>query len=299
MKKSFLTTLLMLVAGVYVASAQQFKVMDFRCMERDMSAITEKTQKFDQNNMACAILKVRTAHDGFIFDVVNANVVDVKRVGGELWVYVPFGIKKISISHIDIGTTQYTFPVAINPGKVYSMKLVTPSNLNIRRPLYTLVNPDIYPLGYSTVLHDFYLFERADCMKFIGRVNSGDVVEVLATEFHYYKTAKGKVTNVLNDYQFIGLCKGDIFDIFLWAGDDTWIVNYKGQIIYLPFSPDFIERTITTGIYDYSDVFEGTIIENQEDKTAFFKVRTRDGVVGWIKFDSRGLYDGIYNHFEF
>ena len=136
-------------------------------------------------------------------------------------------------------------------------------------------------------------------MGLIEQIKSGTEIEVLHSEFYYYKAARGKITRVLNDYNKLGLKVGDVFEIFLWSEDDYWIVGYKGQLTYLPFRPDFETNKISAGIYDYADQFEGYIIDNQEDKTVLLLVRLKDGRVGWIKYDNRGFYDGIYSHIAY
>lgn len=303
MRKGFLVIILSVIS-VFSLCAQNMSVQDFRYMERDLTAITKETQKVDQNGNVCAILKVETAHEGFTFDVGMLGVVDVQRVGGELWVYVPFSIKRISISHKSAGIIDYTFPTSIESGRVYSFKLAT-DNLNLNEPKYVIVNPDIYPLSNTKVLHDFYLFEKSDCKKYIGEVKRDEEVHVLQTEFHYYKAATGKITKVLAGGEKVGYKVGDTFDIFLWYGDDTWLISYNGEYVYEAFRPDFVEKTI--GKSWYSDAitganmssFEAYITNNEEDKIALFKVKTKDGKIGWIKYDTRGLYDGIYRHLAF
>lgn len=299
MKTPFFITLITFAISVFTVSAQKISIHDFIYAERDLTAITEETQRLDQNGNVCALLKMATTHNGFTFDVGMLGVVDVARVGGEIWVYVPFSVKRISISHQSLGIIDYVFPLSIESGRVYSCKLETPDNLNILEPQYVIVNPDIYPLGKTKVLHDFYFFEKSDCKKLIGNIARDEEIEVLQTEFHYYRAIKGEITKVLNDYDKVGFKVGDTFDIFLWWGDDTWLVSYKGELTYMPFRPDFTENTIGHGIYDFCDLFEGKIIDDYEDKTALFKVKTKEGKIGWIKYDSRGVYDGIYRHFEF
>jgi hypothetical protein len=162
-----------------------------------------------------------------------------------------------------------------------------------------LVNPDIYPLGETSALHEFYFFADKTCRNCIGTIKTGEVITVLSTEFRYYKAVKAQITKVYHDYNRVGYRVGDIFHIFLWWGDNIWLVNYKGKTTYIPCNPDFISKKVEPGVYDGQNEIAGVILDNQEDKTALFKIRTRSGRVGWIKYETRGLYDGIYNHFKF
>ena len=52
----------------------------------------------DQNGNLCALIKVETTLDGFSFDVGALGVCEVRREGGEIWVYVPFGIRRVTIT---------------------------------------------------------------------------------------------------------------------------------------------------------------------------------------------------------
>lgn len=175
----------------------------------------------------------------------------------------------------------------------------TPEGAEVNKPKFVLVNPDIYPIGTTRVLHNFYFFADSNCEDFIDIVTQGSEVKVLQTEFQYFATTKGQITKVLHDYSNVGYKEGDVFDIFLWCGDNTYLVNYKGEITYMSFRPDFVSKTISPGYYDFTDEFEGVIIDSYQDLTAKFQVKLSDGRIGWIKYDNRGLYDGIYNHFTF
>jgi hypothetical protein len=56
--------------------------------------------------------------------VGSLGVSEVKRVGGEMWVYVPFGIRKITISHPHLGVIRdFPLPCAIEKGRTYILKL--------------------------------------------------------------------------------------------------------------------------------------------------------------------------------
>lgn len=174
---------------------------------------------------------------------------------------------------------------------------ITPATTN--QPKYVISNPEASINGHTQVLHDFYLFKDSDCRELIGVIKAGTAIEVLHSEFRYYRTAKGRISRVLHDYDRLGLKVGDVFDILFWCEDDTWLVGYKGKLTYLPFRPDFETNRISAGVYDYSDQFEGYIIDNQEDKTILLLVRLNDNRLGWIKIDNRGFYEGIYRHIQY
>ena len=105
---------------------QEMSVKDFRLAETDLTANTKGTIVRDQNGEVCALIKVETTLDDFSFDVGSLGVTEVRRHGGELWVYVPFGIKKITISHPKLGVIRdYVFNTRIEKGRTYILKLST------------------------------------------------------------------------------------------------------------------------------------------------------------------------------
>ncbi len=102
----------------------EMSVRQFYLAETDLDANTAGTMMYDQNGEVCAIIKLETSLDGFTFDVGSLGVRDVKRVGGELWIYVPFGIRRITLSHPQLGVIRdYPFPVRIERARTYIMKL--------------------------------------------------------------------------------------------------------------------------------------------------------------------------------
>ena len=124
-------------------------VQSFYLAETDLTANTPGTMREDQNGDLCALIKVETSHDGFSFDPGQLGVRgDIERVGGELWVYLPYGVKKVTISHAKLGVIRdYKLPVSLSPGRTYIMKLVSGNVRTIvdyaptRQFLYVELNP--------------------------------------------------------------------------------------------------------------------------------------------------------------
>ena len=123
MKKIY-SIIVALLLSLFYSYAQEMSVQSFVLAETDLTANTPGTMKHDQNGNVCALIKVETTQDGFTFDVGSLGVSDVKRVGGEIWVYVPFGVRRITVSHHQFGVIRdYQFPCAIEKGRTYIMKL--------------------------------------------------------------------------------------------------------------------------------------------------------------------------------
>ena len=120
------TVLLSLIFVVTVVEAQNIGVTSFKLLENDLTANTTGTMERDQNGEIAALIKVVTTEQGFVFDGGMVGVVKTKHGVGEVWVYVPHGIKKITIQHPQLGVLRdYYFPIAIDKAKTYEMVLST------------------------------------------------------------------------------------------------------------------------------------------------------------------------------
>jgi len=112
--------------GTFDATAQTIAVKSFRKLETDQEAriVSPKT---DGNGKKCAIIKVVTSQTGFVFDFgLIGNAVATEQKTGEIWVWVPSGARKVTISHQQLGVLRnYPFEVDIEQAAVYEMTLTT------------------------------------------------------------------------------------------------------------------------------------------------------------------------------
>ena len=128
MKINILRKLLLLIS-VWVSihsMAQNISVSSFRLLENDLTANTYGTIERDHNGEVAALLKISTTAQGFSFEAGMVGVVKIQQKVGEIWVYVPHGIKRLSIFHQQLGTLRdYYFPVPIEIARTYEMVLTT------------------------------------------------------------------------------------------------------------------------------------------------------------------------------
>ena len=107
-------------------SAQNISVASFKLLENDLTANTTGTIERDQNGEVAALIKMVTNEQGFGFDGGMSGIVKTKQEIGEVWVYVPHGIKKITIKHPQLGVLRdYYFTIPIEKAKTYEMVLTT------------------------------------------------------------------------------------------------------------------------------------------------------------------------------
>lgn len=118
------TYILLLLLCVQVVTAQEISVASFRSLENDLTANTYATMVKDRNGEVSALIKVVTSEREFIFEAGMTGIVKVKQEAGEIWVYVPHGIKRLSIRHPKFGVLRdYYFPEAIEKARTYELKL--------------------------------------------------------------------------------------------------------------------------------------------------------------------------------
>mgnify|MGYP003459489468 CR=1 FL=1 len=115
----FLYIILLVLSVTCNANAQNLSIKNFYLNENDLTANSRNTEVYDQNGDKCALIRIQTTTKGFIFDVGSAGIQKVDdNHTGEIWVYVPYGIKHIDIRHSAYGSLLgYNFPVSIVKGR--------------------------------------------------------------------------------------------------------------------------------------------------------------------------------------
>lgn len=116
--------------SVLTLSAQSgsstFSVLSFRKLDWDLDARSNYPVN-DQNGHKAALIKVVTPMDGFDFDVGVMGVVSVRQETGEIWVYVPEKVRKITIRHREFGVIRdYDLGIPLESATVYELILATP-----------------------------------------------------------------------------------------------------------------------------------------------------------------------------
>lgn len=123
-----LSFLLLTVSGYMFG--QSMSVSSFEIDEKDLTANVEKTMKLDLNGDKCALIKIETTQHNFSFDVGSIGVTEVVNQNSEhpseIWLYVPHGVKSITIQHPILGTIRdYDLGLRVKKGKTYILKLTS------------------------------------------------------------------------------------------------------------------------------------------------------------------------------
>lgn len=125
MKKNILLLTIILVCAVAVRAQQNINVASFRLDPTDLTANRDSTIVIDQNGEKCALIKVRTTQTGFSFDVGALGIMKTEQHTAEIWVYVPHGVRHITIQHQQLGTCEYQIPIPVDKARTYIMELTT------------------------------------------------------------------------------------------------------------------------------------------------------------------------------
>ena len=120
--RNFLT--LLFFVGCFSILFADISVKSFRKLENDLDARVHNPLT-DQNGEVCAIIKVVTTQTGFLFDGGSMGIVKTVQKPAEIWVYVPWGLKRLTITHPQLGLLRdYMIPVSIEKATVYELVLV-------------------------------------------------------------------------------------------------------------------------------------------------------------------------------
>lgn len=116
-------TFLLLSAGALMA--QNISVKSFQSLPMDMTATSVVDKRVDQNGKAAALIKIVTPETGFTFEGGTLGIVDSKQQIGEVWVWVPQGLRKITIRHHKYGVlNNFYFPLDLESERTYEMILL-------------------------------------------------------------------------------------------------------------------------------------------------------------------------------
>jgi hypothetical protein len=118
--------LIFLLGTIICASlSAEIGVKSFRKLINDTDARVNAPKR-DQNGDLCAIIKVVTTEVNFSFDCGQIGIVNITYKPSEIWVYIPFGTKRMTITHPQLGILRdYLFTEPIEKATVYEMVLAT------------------------------------------------------------------------------------------------------------------------------------------------------------------------------
>lgn len=124
--KKFITLIMCLCSTIVWAQENKIVIKSFEYNETDVTANIGENIVLDNDGEKCALLRIETTQTGFEFDVGRLGVQRVAYKTAEVWVYVPQGVRFITIRHKQLGQSEkYTFPFRLEAACTYDMKIVT------------------------------------------------------------------------------------------------------------------------------------------------------------------------------
>jgi 5-hydroxyisourate hydrolase-like protein (transthyretin family) len=106
-------------------SAAEFDVRSFKRAVNDLSAIINTSKRLDDNDILCAIIKVRSDIKDLKFTASTPIVGNVEFKFGEYWIYLSEGTRQLSVFADGFIKLSYTFPERIEQGAVYIMEITS------------------------------------------------------------------------------------------------------------------------------------------------------------------------------
>lgn len=108
------------------AYPETMSVQSFEQDRLDQTATLSGTTVKDINGKKCALIKVITNERGFTFDTGMLAPMKIEEKPGEIWVYVPSGVKNITISHPLLESIRdYSLGQSLKPGRTYVLRLTS------------------------------------------------------------------------------------------------------------------------------------------------------------------------------
>lgn len=124
-RQLLLMGVMLAVAGITALEAQTISVTNFYQEGSDLTPKQNPVE--DQNGSRCALIRVQTTQKGFTFDVGSLGITKIEDDhDGEIWLWVPYGVRHISIRHEYLGSLpKYEFPIRIQKAVSYIMTIAT------------------------------------------------------------------------------------------------------------------------------------------------------------------------------
>jgi hypothetical protein len=270
------------------AFSQSINVKSFHLLENDLDARVHFPKR-DQNGVICAILKVVTTQTGFSFDVGSLGVMATEQKKGEIWVYVPHGVQRITISHSHLGILRnYPFSIPIQSAMVYEMilttgKVITSIEENIPDPQYVVITST--PSGADVYINNEH---KGTTHNFQPLMTEGEYTYRVEKKFYYPEAGKFAVTANEGVNLSIILKPNFGFAAITTKPEDGMNVTIDGKPLAktTPVTTDTLKAgkykiAVSKALY-HEQTKEITIVDNQTLPVNFTVIPA----FGWISVDS-------------
>lgn len=148
------------------------------------------------------------------------------------------------------------------------------------------------------------VFDTLYGKKIIFKLKKKQKFYAIASEYHYYKIAHARIEEVLpNNFSECSnppFRRGDLIYLLNPEGEGVWNVIHNDQLTQINCSYEPKKASLTESFYDGCNNISGTIIDDSEEFIYWVKIKTIDGIVGWIKnpncYNVIGTRPNCYNN---
>lgn len=122
----YLRTIVLLVAAFIATSTMAQSTMDvskFTRLDNDLTARVTKPVKDNDEGKLCALIRVITNLKDIDVRADALGIIKKEQHNGEIWLYVPYGVRSLSFSHDGYFPLMYQYTDNIDEGVVYELRL--------------------------------------------------------------------------------------------------------------------------------------------------------------------------------
>ena len=115
------------------AGAQKLAIRNFEARPQDMDAQSNTLERRDRNGRRAALIKIYTslpASELTFGGSAEGFVAQEQHGPGQVWLYVPRGSMKFTVSHPKYDPEPFSYPMEIKEGRVYSM-IISPEGKEV------------------------------------------------------------------------------------------------------------------------------------------------------------------------
>lgn len=192
-KLKFVGVLMFMFVSVTPTFAQKtMDVSGFARLDNDLMARVTKPIRDTDEGKLCALIRVVTELSDLEVRADALGIVQKEEHKGELWLYVPHGAKKLSFTHQGYFPLMYQYPMAIDEGTVYELRL---SSLEVTNELNLSANTQLFVLTHQPEDAKVYVDDmevNSEFGVFAAMMSKGDHhYKVIADQ---YEDAEGSFT---------------------------------------------------------------------------------------------------------
>ena len=212
----------------------KMSIASFELVNNDMTANLDGTMVLDRNGDKAALIKIETTEKDFSFNVGSLGIERIEWQNenhpAEIWVYVPFGVKTITIQHPVFGVINaYDLGQSLKKAKTYRMVL-TSSQVNQLVVNYEHMLPfnfDIFP-AEATLMLNGVPYQKENEQQFTATLPAGIHNYRITAEYYYPESGKFTLDDDEETHHLKVVLKPNYGYLTIPANEET-----EGAVVYV------------------------------------------------------------------